>query len=178
MLHYPTPAKDAFLSRINTLKKLYETDNISIGYSDHVKTETANNDQILLAVGMGAKVIEKHFTHDKTLKGNDHYHAVNEVELKSLMDRVKLSETMLSTGDEFKERGINDQDMAISHARRSLFYASDLVAGSVLDIRSFIAKRPGHGISPKHVKNIFGKKIMKDVFSDQPFSWVDIEDGS
>lgn len=177
MLHYPTAPNDAFLGRINYLNQCYSMDNISIGYSDHVKTETANNDQILLAIAQGATVIEKHFTHDKTIKGNDHYHAVNEVELKNLMDRIRLSELLLGSNDEFLDRGLKNQELSILNARRSLYYIKDIEAGSELKQGDFIAKRPGHGVSPKEIKQIIGKKLNADVFYDQPFSWDDLQNG-
>ena len=178
MLHYPTLPDDAFLNRIRFLSSKFKSDRVSIGYSDHVKTETSNNDQILLAIGLGAGLIEKHFTHDKSLKGNDHYHAVNQQELKDLMHRIKLAERMTSTNLEFLDRGLIDQQIAITNARRSLFYTSDLKPGKILDVGDFIAKRPGNGISPKDMKYILGKTLKVNVLHDQSFDWKDIVDGN
>ena len=89
VLNYPTEDKFANLKFIQTLKKLFP--DILIGYSDHVKSDE-NIIQLQLAYELGAQIIEKHFTHNKKLKGNDHYHAMDLNDLKNfikIMDRKK-----------------------------------------------------------------------------------------
>ena len=73
MLLYPTPKKHAYLSRIKNLKNRFEGPNISIGYSDHVAPNEANNDQLIAAIALGATTIEKHFTDYKNKICNYHY---------------------------------------------------------------------------------------------------------
>ena len=126
----------------------------------------------------GSNCYREHFTDDKLAKGNDHYHAVDQRELTDLMNRIKLSEVMLSSDSEFIKRGLDEQEVAISNARRSLFYTSDSKIGSILSSEDFIAKRPGNGVSPKHIKKILGKKLTCDVQNDQSFSWDHIQNGN
>ena len=83
VLNYPTEAKFANLKYIQTLKKLFP--GILIGYSDHVKSDK-NITQLQVAYEMGAQIIEKHFTHNKKLKGNDHYHAMDKNDLRNFRD--------------------------------------------------------------------------------------------
>ena len=79
---------------------------------------------------------------------------------------------------DFINKGLKGQEVAISNARRSLFYTSDAKIGSILRIENFIAKRPGNGVSPKHIKSILGKKLACDVLNDQSFSWDHIQNNN
>ena len=94
VLNYPTEDKFANLKFIKTLKRIFP--NILIGYSDHVRSDE-NLTQIQVAYEMGAQIIEKHFTHNKKLKGNDHYHAMDSIDLKNflkVMERKKFFQVL------------------------------------------------------------------------------------
>lgn len=167
MLLYPTPKRNAYLSRIQYLINKYKEKNIIIGYSDHVKPSEANNDQLVAAFAMGARVIEKHYTHNKNLKGNDHYHSLDKQDLKNTMVRLNDLKFLISSEKKFKESGLEDQESAINHARRSLFYRTHLNAGHILSSKDLISKRPGSGVSPDKIEKILGRTLTKNVEKDQ-----------
>ena len=85
MLNYPTDYKNAGLSMIKTLKRLFP--NRMIGYSDHTMPEV-DMLTVTTAVTLGARIVEKHFTHDKSLLGNDHYHAMDINDLKIFIGNI------------------------------------------------------------------------------------------
>ena len=173
VLQYPTPASNAFLNRILELNQLRQAYNIEItlGYSDHIPSNVANDDQVISAVSMGAQVIEKHFTFDKSLPGNDHYHAMDADDLQSLTARVGTLCDMITPKDE--QTILASQESAILNARRSLYYRCNLSAGHILDEKDLIAKRPGYGVSPKLYREYLGKPLACDVDADAPVSDID-----
>lgn len=166
MLLYPTPKKHAYLSRIKHLKNQFEGPNISIGYSDHVAPNEANNDQLIAAFALGASTIEKHFTDDKKQIGNDHYHALDFEDLKNVISRLINTENLM--GDRVtEEQLLSLQDAAIQNARRSLFYSSGLKAGSVLSMADLVPKRPGFGVGPENYRDFVGKTLYQDVVEEE-----------
>ena len=166
MLLYPTPLDKAYLSQIKVLQRTFESDvRIEIGYSDHVPSDLANNDQIISARAMGARVIEKHFTHDKSLQGNDHYHALDLEDLSALSRRLEQLDYLLGEAATFEDV-VASQSAAINEARRSLVYNNTLKKGHIITKQDLIPKRPGHGISPKSYEKIVGKTLLCDVEED------------
>lgn len=165
MLLYPTPAHNAYLSRISDLKAKFGNSKIKIGYSDHVAPTEANNDQLIAAFSLGATIIEKHFTNDKSKIGNDHYHALDHTDLSEVIKRLNKTEQLLGSGI-VQEDLISLQSSAIKNARRSLFYKRDLAEGSVIAKNDLIAKRPGFGIGPQLYENFIGKKLVVKVNAD------------
>ena len=119
---------------------------------------------------LGCKIIEKHFTHNKKLSGNDHYHAFDEEDLVNF--RRKLLDLKILYGRESVDN-IENQKMAIENARRSLFYKTDFEAEKVIEEYDLIAKRPGMGISPMLIDKIIGKRIKVDVKSDTKVKFSD-----
>jgi len=166
MLLYPTPIQNAFLSNIQTLQNKFGNKKVQIGYSDHVKSDASYNDQIIAAYAMGARVIEKHFTYDKTLPGNDHYHALDEADMLNLTERLSNLNQLLGSKDSFDTDALDLQALAIKNARRSLYFTKDLPAGHVLSKEDLIAKRPGFGISPSKISLVLGKKLVHQVNID------------
>ena len=114
-------------------------------------------------------VLEKHYSQDKTLSGNDHYHAMDFDDLKSFVQLLSNRKKMKGTG--IKEMKL--EQSAILHARRSVYYAKSVSAGSILTETDIISKRPGHGISPMHWESIIGKTLLNDVESDKALQWSD-----
>ncbi len=166
VLNYPTPVKNANLSFINILKNELK---IEVGYSDHTVPTDDCFAQIMPCI-LGCKIIEKHFTHNKKLKGNDHYHAFDELDLINF--RRKLLDLKILYGKESLDNTEN-QKMAIENARRSLFYKSDFEAEKVIEEYDIISKRPGMGISPMLIDKIIGKRIKVDVKSDTKVKFSD-----
>lgn len=159
VLNYPTPNKNANLGMILGLKKHFP-DHI-IGYSDH--TLPQNMEVIYASVLLGAKVIEKHFTHDKTLIGNDHYHAMDKEDLKLFWKKWVFAEELLGV---FKVTALPEEEPARINARRSLVAARHIPAGKVIEADDLTWKRPAHGISPKYLKEILGKKALMNIEED------------
>ena len=171
VLNYPTPDERAHLSRIETLKAYYP--DVTIGYSDHTPPGDACF-PVIVAYAMGARVIEKHFTHDKTLPGNDHYHAMDATDLKKMRGQLERARVLL--GPKNEKSFLDDQKAAIQHARRSIVSARNLKAGELISQEMLTVKRPASGISPLFWDDLIGKKIARAVEEDTPLRWQDIVD--
>lgn len=166
MLLYPTPLEYAYLSEIDRLMDMFSSSNVTIGYSDHVSPNEANNDQIICAASKGVRIFEKHFTYDRTLSGNDHYHADDEETLTSTIKRVNSIIKMTDNDSKKLER----QASAIKNARRGVYFSHDISSGKTLEEVDFICKRPANGIDPFEITNYIGKTLNSNVNCDQPFT--------
>ena len=128
-----------------------------IGYSDHTKP-TADCDIVKCAYALGAQLIEKHYTLDKTLKGNDHFHGMDPVDAKNILQALNRVEMLCGSGALVCLP--NEKD-ARRNARRSLVSKIDIPKGAVVTPEMLTAKRPGTGISPMNLCKVVGK-IAKD----------------
>jgi sialic acid synthase SpsE len=164
VLNYPTPEENAQLGMIETLKRIFP--DVIIGYSDHVAPDVTIS-ALEAAMLLGASILEKHFTHDKTLPGNDHYHAMNESDLKAFVQKQKTYKKLIS-GD---TKDLSKESAARLHARRSIVANGDIKEGVIITENMLIAKRPAHGISPVHWDDIVGKKATKDIADDDLLTW-------
>lgn len=160
VLEYPTPYEHANLEVIKTLRE--EFPEYIIGYSDHTRPD-ANMDVLKTAVLLGAPVIEKHFTLDKTLPGNDHYHAMDPKDMKKLKENLEFQ--MLIRGR--KEIDLETQKAARKNARRSIVATQDIKVGTLLTRNMLTFKRPGTGISPALIDEIIGRAVKSDILEDQ-----------
>ena len=160
VLSYPTRQCDANLRVIESMKKRYP--DCRIGYSDHVAPD---KDMLTLvtAYSLGAYIIEKHFTLDKTLPGNDHYHAGDPEDFKTAISNIELVETLL--GDPEKVV-LSCEQMSRRQARRSLVFTRDMKKGEAVCEDDLIAKRPGTGIAPLKLKDVIGRRLNCDVSAD------------
>jgi N-acetylneuraminate synthase/N,N'-diacetyllegionaminate synthase len=163
--NYPTDPKDVNLRAMVTLR---ETFNVVVGYSDH----TEGKDISIAAVALGASVIEKHFTLDRTLTGPDQGISLEPDELKELIKSVRKIETALGSG--IKKRTPGELNTALA-ARKSLHYGRDLPEGQILTINDLIALRPGSGISPARLEEFLGKKLNKSVRKGNKLHEVDCD---
>lgn len=164
VLNYPTPDENANLGMISSLVDAFPK-NI-IGYSDHTLPKDMRSCEI--ATLLGAKIIEKHFTHDKTLPGNDHYHAMDKEDLKIFnknLDRV------LGLLGAFELTALKAEEPARKNARRSLVALNDIQAGQIVCAEDLTFKRPAHGISPKFIDELIGKKALIDIQEDTVLQW-------
>lgn len=164
VLNYPCPPENAQLGMIRVLARTFP--DCVIGYSDHVTPDDTIS-ALEAAVLSGACILEKHFTHDKTLPGNDHYHAMDVGDLRRFKARVARLRTMIGGG----RKDLALEQAARRHARRSIVAARDLPAGHVLGADDLIAKRPAHGISPIHWDDVIGRTLLRDVADDVPLQW-------
>ena len=168
VLNYPTSDENANLSEIITLKRKFPE--IPIGYSDH----TLPNDMKVLEIAtlLGAKIIEKHFTHDKDLPGNDHYHAMDQKDLSSFVLNIKKIQKIL--GGDLK-KPLQTEMISRKNARRSLVALKEINAGETLSYSHITWKRPGDGIKPYEIEALIGKKARKKIKRDSILKWEMID---
>lgn len=160
ILCYPTKNEDANLNRIKIIKENIE--NVEVGYSDHTFATTGMG-ILSCAYSLGAKVIEKHFTLDKTLKGNDHYHGMDPKDLKIFRENLEIINLALNKNE---KDFLNCEIIARKNARRSLVLNKNMKKGEIIKEEDLICKRPGIGISPTKLNEILGKKVNKDLEED------------
>jgi len=164
VLNYPTPDEHANLGMLWDLKKHFpET---LLGYSDH--TLPKEMDTILTAFTMGAMVIEKHFTHDKSLPGNDHYHSMD------MSDMVKFNrkvEDLIKLIGKTKKSVLDSENKSRANARRSLIADKDIKAGTIISSEHLTWKRPAYGITPSDIELLIGRKAQTDIENDTVLQW-------
>lgn len=151
---YPTPMKDVNLLAMLAIKNKF---NVQIGYSDH----TLGIEVPIAAVALGAKVIEKHFTLDRSLPGPDHRASLEPKELKEMVIAIRNIELAIS-GSGIKEPSQSERKN-IEIVRKSLHFSSDLLPGHILTENDLIAMRPGNGISPMKISEYLGKQLLISV---------------
>jgi len=148
---YPAAVEDTNLRAMETLRRAF---GLRVGYSDHTVGEAVS----LAAVALGAAVLEKHFTLDRTLPGPDHAASLEPGELASLVRGVRAVEQALGTG--IKQPGAAEvANRAV--ARKSLLAARDLPAGHVLSLEDIAVKRPGDGLSPMALWDMVGTVTVR-----------------
>lgn len=154
---YPTPMEDVNLKAMVTIGKTFGVD---YGYSDH----TLGIEIDIAAVAMGAKVIEKHFTIDKTMEGPDHKASLEPAELKAMVLAIRNIEKAL--GDGVKKPSKSEKPN-IKIARKSIVACRCIKKGEVLSESNLGTKRPGVGISPMRWDDIIGTVALKDYETDE-----------
>jgi len=159
--NYPSRHEDANLRCIETMR---DTLDVIIGYSDHTQDDIA----CLAAVALGAKVIEKHFTLDKTLPGPDHTSSADPEEFFNLVQKIRKTEIVL--GSNKKEPSEIEKKNAIG-MRRSLVAKIDIAKEDVITEKMLTFKRPSTGISPKEIGKIVGKKAAVSIPMDTLIDW-------
>lgn len=164
VLNYPTRLENANLGRICALAGKFPQK--LIGYSDHTVTE--DMEPLVIAAALGAAVLEKHFTHDKTLSGNDHYHAMDQKDLSLLMSRLQAAFSMIGSG---KTASQPSEEPARKHARRSLVAVRRIARGRRVTREDLTWKRPADGISPKHIGQVVGMFATLDIEEDEQIKW-------
>lgn len=164
VLNYPTPDENANLGMISSLVAAFP--NNIIGYSDHTLPKDMRSCEI--ATLLGAKIIEKHFTHDKTLPGNDHYHAMDKEDLKLFNDNLDRVFSLLGA---FELTALDAEEPARKNARRSLVASKNIQAGEKITRDNLTFKRPAHGISPKFIDELIGKEAAIDINEDTVLQW-------
>jgi len=149
---YPTPMEDVNLKAMLTMGSEL---GVKVGYSDH----TEGIEVPIAAVALGATVIEKHFTLDRTLPGPDHRASLEPDELKAMVKAIRNVELALKgTG---LKRPSPSETKNIAVARKSIHVKHDLPAGHVITDDDLIALRPGDGISPMNWETVLGKRLSR-----------------
>ncbi len=169
VLNYPTLNENAALGMIAALRQKFPEK--IIGYSDHTLPGDMHNLEI--AALLGAQIIEKHFSHDKTLPGNDHYHAMDKLDLKRFHERMDYLEKAVG---EYSFTSLQTEEKSRANARRSLVAARFIHAGKQIESDDLTFKRPAHGISPRNIDEVLGKKSGIDIPEDAIIKWSMLSD--
>ena len=155
--NYPAKSENVNLNAMNTIKNAFK---VVSGYSDHTVGITI----AIAAAAIGANIIEKHFTIDKTMEGPDHKASLNPLELSEMVRVIRDVEMALGTG--IKRYNSSEVD-TMKAARKSIVAARDIKKGENIDVIDLDYKRPGTGLSPKSYIDIIGKKSNSDIKMDQ-----------
>lgn len=154
---YPTPASDVNLLAMNTMREALK---LPVGYSDH----TQGIEVALAAAALGACVIEKHFTLDKTMEGPDHKASLEPAELRNMVEGIRKIEQALGNG--IKQASCSETDN-IGIVRKSIVAAAYIRKGETFTEENLTAKRPGNGINPMRWDEIIGRKADRDYKQDE-----------
>jgi len=149
---YPTPMEDVNLNAMLTIQKEFAVD---VGYSDH----TLGIEVDIAAVSMGARIIEKHFTLDKTMDGPDHKASLEPEELKAMVSAIRNIEKALGS---YEKKPSPSEGVNIDIARKSIVANQIIKKGDIFSDKNIAIKRPGTGISPMAWDNIIGTSATKD----------------
>ncbi|MBW1726254.1 MAG: N-acetylneuraminate synthase [Deltaproteobacteria bacterium] len=161
MLHattnYPCPLEEV---NLNAMKTMQEKLDCLVGYSDHTEGITVP----IMAVAMGAVVIEKHFTFDKNLPGPDHKASLDPQELTKMIAEVRRAERALGSHEKIP---VPSEIEIMKAVRKSVVARVDIEKGMVLREEMLAIKRPATGISPKKFYSLIGKRLNRSIKKDQ-----------
>ena len=153
---YPAPMESVNLRAMNTIQNAFKT---SVGYSDHTVGITIP----IAAVAMGASVIEKHLTLDKTMDGPDHSASIEPHEFQQMVQAIRELEQAM--GDGIKTPTLSEMPN-LEIARKSIVAARDIAKGEAFTDENIAAKRPGGGMSPMKWNNVVGKIAKQNFCKD------------
>ena len=154
---YPVPMPDVNLRAMQSIQSEF---NVAVGYSDH----TLGIEIPIAAVALGATVIEKHFTTDRSLPGPDHKASLEAPELKSMIEGIRNVEKALGNGI---KRLMPSEITNLSIARKSIVASQPIHAGVLFTEHNLTAKRPGTGISPMDWDKLVGTTANRDYLADE-----------
>lgn len=160
-INYPPPFEDLNLRAIQTLKQAFQ---VPVGFSDHTMSTTIPS----VSVALGACIIEKHYTLDRTLKGPDHKFALEPKELKEMVKNIRDTEIALGSPKKFMPQS---ESNLLKLARRSIIARRPIPKGKTIEADDLIIKRPGYGIAPKFMDIIIGRIAKQDIEEDDIITW-------
>ena len=162
--NYPAQPNEVNMNVINTLKKTFD---FPVGYSDNGESSLVD----IVAVSMGANIIEKHFTLDKKMSGPDHGFSIDPNGLKSLISQIHEIDQMKGDGIKIPQFSEIKNRLTI---RKSITAKRDLQQGEKIQEDDISIKRPADGIEPKYLTMILGKTINTNIKKDSPIFWSSI----
>jgi sialic acid synthase SpsE len=162
---YPAKWEDTNLRAMETIRDAFH---LPVGFSDH----TEGIELSLVAVGMGAVVIEKHITLDKNMEGGDHRASLEPNEFKEMVRKIRLLEIAL--GDGIK-RCMSSEENIRDVARKSIVALKNIRRGQIISRDDLSTKRPGTGIPPRFLKAILGTRAKKDILADHLIQWSQLD---
>jgi N,N'-diacetyllegionaminate synthase len=154
---YPVPMQEVNLRAMQNIQSVF---NVSVGYSDH----TIGIEIPIAAVALGATVIEKHFTIDRSLPGPDHKASLEPAELMSMIDAIRNIE--MAVGDGIK-RLMPSETENLNVVRKSIVARNIIRRGQVICSEDLATKRPGNGMSPMRWEEVIGTVAKRDFFPDE-----------
>ncbi len=162
---YPTPYDQTNMLAMETMMKNFP---FPIGYSDN------GPDMIVpeVAISLGAKLLEKHFTLDKKMNGPDHNLSANPIQMKELVKRIRKIEEIVGSGIKEPQKCEIEGLMSI---RRSIITKKSLKKGETITRNSIKLARPANGIQPKFFDKVIGKKVIKNIRDNIPLTWKHIK---
>ncbi len=154
---YPTPDENLDLHMVKTLRQRYAP--LPVGYSGHEPDILPT----IVAVGMGAHTVERHFTLDRAMKGSDHHMSIDPSMFKEMSESIRRIEKCLGS----LEKRIHEGEMAARNKlAKSIVAARDIKKGQRITAGDLLTKIPGHGINPKHLDTIVGRIAEEDISVD------------
>lgn len=162
--NYPCSDASLNLKAMNTIQQTFD---YPVGFSDHSVGSLAAT----LSIALGACVIQKHFTLDKTMAGPDHKASATPDELTELIAGVRRAEVM--QGSPVKKRQQEEAQMS-RVSRKSIVAAHDIVQGKLLTEDDLTLKRPGTGLLSRHLDDIVGKTAIRNIKNSKLISWHDV----
>lgn len=164
--NYPCPVEEVNLRAMQTLKQAF---NLRVGYSDH----TIGSEVPVAAVALGAEVIEKHLTLDKTMNGPDHRASLDTLEFTEMVRQIRGIEKALGNGIKWP----NPSEEKIKPlVRRRIVAARELAAGTCLEWRHLSFKRADRGLFVEQADSIIGRFLVTPLVSDEPLDWNSVGD--
>jgi len=157
---YPAPPEEMHLHSIPHLAVTFD---VVAGLSDHTFSIAVP----VAAVALGACIIEKHFTLSRDVPGPDSAFSLEPHEFKAMVDAIRIVEKAL--GEVRYE--VAEQEAASRVFRRSLFVVEDMKAGDTFTEETVRSIRPGHGLPPKHLQEVLGRRAAKDIERGTPLQW-------
>ena len=159
---YPTNYEDV---NLNAMRSIRDSLNVEVGYSDH----TLGIEVPIAAIALGARVIEKHFTLDRSLPGPDHKASLEPAELKSMIKFIRNTQLAIS-GDGIKKASCSEiKNKEI--VRKSIHSKKAINENSIITEKDLIPLRPGNGISPMQWDNIIGKRVKRNIKPFELITW-------
>ncbi len=161
---YPAPLEEVNLRAMLTIGQQF---GVSVGYSDHTKGLVVP----VAATALGACVIEKHFTLDRSMEGPDHQASIEPAELKQMVQEIRA--VQLALGDPKKQPSTSER-ANIKVARKSIHLKQDLEEGQVVKESDLVMLRPGDGITPMQLPEVVGKTTTRGLKAFHKLSWQDL----
>jgi N-acetylneuraminate synthase/N,N'-diacetyllegionaminate synthase len=143
---------------------------VVIGYSDHTEGYHAAN----IAVSLGAKIIEVHFTDDKTRDFRDHHISIDAAEMKKLIADIRRTEKMLGSSNKSPVRDVETEER-ITEFRRACYFTENMSLGDIISEDNMTTLRPNKGVDARKYFDLIGKKVTKDIKAGQSFLEDDLE---
>ena len=169
-VEYPTPIENARLGRISVMKSMFK--NCIIGYSDH----TIGIEAPIIAVTLGAKIIEKHFTITPEKQTGDHVISLDPNNMKDLISSINNTLTMLGGASAYKKEHVlsKQEKKELVYAKRGVYLNHAMLIGETITEKDIITLRPCVGIAAKDYRKVIGKRLKVDKKSYTALSFKDL----